>query len=252
MILFDDNTINKIGNGNRIYLGSNLIYQLFKESEADEVYSLPDIPFIFNFNAKNYVDGVIPYTEGAVFKNDLVLDSTNRVKIYDDHIVLWTNKFDFMYVDAESNPLNRLNGEPLTIIAKVRNPQNSTLHLLSNRAYNYNWMFRIFDKAWLHTSNFNIDETPNVQLDNSQPNIIAIRCLVNGTGYGVNYTTGDIGNRINVKYGIFSDGFSIFGGGANTLDGENFNQGEFYWIYVSTEQLTDEQIQQVINYNENM
>jgi hypothetical protein len=260
MTYLGDNKINKIGNSNRVYLGDSLIYQLFVKTdepiipdEPDGEYKLPDIPFFFNFNTKNYADGVIPNADGALFNEDLIFNTVDGLDVYDDHIIFNSNSyFGKKYNSTSENPLNRRNGEPLTIIAKVRNPYNNELHLLANRAYDYNWMFRIFNYAWLHTSQGDMYSCPNVPLDSTQPNIVAIRCLTDGYGYGYNYTTGEQGETINVDYGGDSDGFGIFRGFADGDESETFIGGEFYWLYVSTEQLTDEQIQQVINYNENM
>lgn len=254
MIYFGNNIINKIGNSNRIYLGDRLIYQLLQQPEEQE-YKLPDIPFFFNFNAKNYVDGIIPNTEGSIFGEDLIFNTVDGLDVYNDHLVFEGAVFyskDYGFLNASKNPLNRTNGQPLTIIAKVQNPTNSNLHLFANRNNDYNFMFRISDTAWLHTSQGDKNSVPNVQLDNSQPNIVAIRCLTDGYGYGENYTTNTIGEMKEVNYGGKSNGWALFSGYANSTGGETFINGHFYWIYVSTEQLTDEQIQQVINYNENM
>lgn len=250
MIYKGNNIVNKIGNGNRIYLGNRLIYQLLQQAEE---YKLPDIPFFFNFNAKNYSNGIIPNTEGSIFGKDLIFSNVDGLDVYDDHLIFKSSSsFGTRYSNNSENPLNREYGEPLTIIAKVKNPNNNELHLLANRfSQSYNWMFRIYDYAWLHTSKGSIYNCPNVPLDSSQPNIVAIRCLNDGYGYGENYTTGQKGGKIEVNYGVASTGFGIFKGYADTEAGETFIGGEFYWIYVSTEQLTDEQIQQVIAYNEN-
>lgn len=250
MTYIGDNKIHKFGNGNRIYLGDRLIYQLLQQPEE---YKLPDIPFFFNFNAKNYSNGIIPNTEGSIFGKDLIFSNVDGLDVYDDHLIFKSSSsFGTRYSNNSKNPLNREYGEPLTIIAKVKNPNNNELHLLANRfSQSYNWMFRIYDYAWLHTSEGDIHSCPNVQVDSSQPNIVAIRCLTDGTGYGYNYTTGEQGETMDVNYGVASNGFGIFKGYADTEAGETFIDGEFYWIYVSTEQLTDEQIQQVIAYNEN-
>lgn len=251
MIYKGSDIVNKISNGNRIYLGNRLIYQLLQQSEE---YKLPDVAFIFNYNAKNYIDGFIPNANGALFNEDLVFNTVDGLDVYDDHIYFNSScSFGKNYGYLNINPLNRSNGQPLTLIAKVRNPYNNELHLLANRSNSskYNWMFRIYDYAWLHTSAGNMHDSPNVPLDSSQPNIVAIRCLTDGTGYGYNYTTGEQGEIIDVNYGSVSNGFGIFKGYADSEEGETFVDGEFYWLYVSTEQLTDEQIQQVIAYNEN-
>ena len=265
MTYLGDNKIHKFGNSNRMYLGDRLIYQLLTkpiiddgggddvgdDNESVSGEGLPNIPFIFNFNAKNYSNGVIPNSEGSIFGEDLIFDSTDGLDVYDDHLVFNSScTYGKTYNSVDENPLNRDYGQPLTIIAKVQNPYNSELHLLANRLWGYNWMFRIYDKAWLHTSQGEMYYCPNVPLDSTQPNIVAIRCLTDGTGYGYNYTTGEQGETMNVDYGGQSDGFGIFKGYAEGDMGETFTNGEFYWIYVSTEQLTDEQIQQVIIYNE--
>lgn len=263
MTYLGENKIHKIGNNNRLYWGDRLIYQLLVKTdepiipdepeEPDGEYQLPDVAFIFNYNAKNYSNGVIPTADGSIFNESLIFDTVDGLDVYDDHLIFNGYCFFGKIYDSESkNPLNREYGEPLTIIAKVRNPNNLELHLLANRCSNYNWMFRIYDTAWLHTIEGDMPICPNVPLDSSQPNIVAIRCLTDGYGYGYNYTTGEQGEKKEVNYGGTSDGFAIFRGYADIDGGEYFIGGEFYWIYVSTEQLTDEQIQQVINYNENM
>lgn len=263
MTYLGNNKIHKIGNRNRLYWGDRLIYQLLVKTdepiipdepeEPDGEYQLPDVAFIFNYNAKNYSNGVIPTADGSIFGEDLIFNTVDGLDVYDDHLIFNGNcSFGKIYDSISENPLNRNYGEPLTIIAKVRNLTNNELHLLANRSSDYNWMFRIYDTAWLHTSEGFMSNCPNVPLDSSQPNIVAIRCLTDGTGYGYNYTTGEQGETKEVNYGGQSDGFAIFRGYTDSEAGEYFIDGEFYWLYVSTEQLTDEQIQQVINYNENM
>lgn len=265
MTYLGDNKIHKFGNGNRVYLGNSLVYQLLVKTnepiipdepeEPDGEYQLPNVPFIFNYNAKNYSNGVIPTADGSIFNESLIFETVDGLDVYDDHLIFnGYCSFGKIYDSESKNPLNREYGEPLTIIAKVRNPYDNELqlHLLANRCSNYNWMFRIYDTAWLHTIEGDMPICPNVPLDSSQPNIVAIRCLTDGTGYGYNYTTGEQGEKKEVNYGGTSDGFAIFRGYADIDGGEYFIGGEFYWIYVSTEQLTDEQIQQVIAYNENI
>ena len=250
MIYLGENKINKIGNGNRVYVGSNLIYQHIIDSSepSTPTLSLPDVPFFFNYNAKDYADGVIPNADGAEFGEDLVIAP---LSVGSNYIKLDTYSFDKAYDTEAQNPINRSGNDPLTIITKTKGLQGKTLHLLSNRNGGYNYMLRVGgNNIWLHTLNSSQTSSINVPFDFSQPNICAIRCLNDGYGYAENYTTNEVGPMKQTKWSEVSRGFSLFGGGTSGLY-ENFLNGEFYWIYITTEQLTDEQIQQVINFNEN-
>jgi hypothetical protein len=66
MIYLNKNIINKIGNSNRLYYNGSIVYQSYTtggEPDTPDIpdgdYSLPDVPFMFNYNARDYVDGVI-------------------------------------------------------------------------------------------------------------------------------------------------------------------------------------------------
>ena len=251
MIYLGENKINKIGNGNRVYVGTNLIYQHIIDSSepSTPTLSLPDVPFFFNYNAKDYADGVIPNADGAEFGENLIITPQS---FNGDNIVAGMDYFIKEYKTNADNPLNRSNNEPLTIITKVNGIKGQTLHLFANRyTGGYNYMLRVGgDNIWLHTLNSNQTKSINVPFDFSQPNICAIRCLNDGYGYAENYTTNEVGPMKQTKWGSTVNGFAVLGGGEKGL-GERFVGGTFYWIYVSKEQLTDEQIQQVINFNEN-
>ena len=251
MIYLGENEINKIGNGNRVYVGTNLIYQHIIDSSepSTPTLSLPDVPFFFNFNAKDYADGVIPNADGAEFEEDMTVEP---ISFNGDNIVVGMDYFIKEYSSASENPLNRSGNDTLTIVTKVNGQKGQTLHLFANRyTGGYNYMLRVGgDNIWLHTLNSNQTKSINVPFDFSQPNICAIRCLNDGYGYAENYTTNEVGPMKQTKWGSTVNGFAILGGGEETLY-EYFRNGTFYWIYVSKEQLTDEQIQQVINFNEN-
>lgn len=251
MIYLGENKINKIGNGNRVYVGSNLIYQHIIDSSepSTPTLSLPDVPFFFNFNAKDYADGVIPNADGAEFGENLIITPQS---FNGDNIVAGMDYFIKEYKTNADNPLNRSNNEPLTIITKVNGIKGQTLHLFANRyTGGYNYMLRVGgNNIWLHTLNSSQTSSINVPFDFSQPNICAIRCLNDGYGYAENYTTNEVGPMKETKWGSTVYGFAVLGGGEKSLS-ERFVGGTFYWIYVSKEQLTDEQIQQVINFNEN-
>ena len=62
--------------------------------------------------------------------------------------------------------------------------------------------------------------------------------------------TNDGGYSGNFGYGDYYDGGSMFCDYL-THNGE-FWKGDLYWVYMTQEVLTDEQVQQVIDYNENL
>lgn len=256
MIYLNSNIINKIGNSNRLYYNGDIVYQGYTTgggSTGD--YSLPDVPFMFNYNAKNYSNGVIPNAAGALFEYDCTLSNTNVVDYYGDYLTFNADgNFSHNFSSTSNNPFNRSGNEPMTIICKSKIPTDTEQHILANRGGSWNWMVRIGDtynninQAWLHTSKSSAGNNMiRVPITVDVPNIVAFRCLNDGNGYAQNYTTGEIGATTRTGWGSNSNEINFFDGG---YSGEIF-LGDFYWMYCSLEQLTDEQIQQVIEYNEN-
>lgn len=256
MIYLNSNIINKIGNSNRLYYNGSIVYQGYATGgDAPDIpdgeYSLPDVPFMFNYNAKNYSNGVIHNAAGALFEYDCTLSNTNVVDYYGDYLTFNADgNFSHIFGNNTDNPFNRTGNDPLTIVMKTRTSNiGSDNHPLANRGVSrYNWMCRIGDGyQWLHTNNNSYSNSIAVPYTYGSENIVAIRCLNDGNGYAQNYTTGEIGNITSTDWGNTCNEINIFDGG---YSGEIF-LGDFYWMYCSLEQLTDEQIQQVIEYNEN-
>lgn len=251
MIYLNSNVINKIGNSNRLYYNGSIVYQGYTTgggSTGD--YSLPDVPFMFNYNARNYSNGVIPNAAGALFEYDCTLSNKNVVDYYGDYLTFnGDGNFSLNYSSSSNNPFNRSGNQPMTIIMKTRTVNNvGNNHPLANRGSSYNWMCRISNGyQWLHTSKLSYSTAISVPYTYRSENIVAIRCLNDGNGFAQNYTTGEIGNITSTSWGSASNEINFFDGG---YSGEIF-LGDFYWMYCSLEQLTDEQIQQVIEYNEN-
>lgn len=253
MIYLNSNIINKIGNSNRLYYNGSIVYQSYTTgggSSGD--YSLPDVPFMFNYNAKNYSNGVIPNAAGALFEYDCTLSNKNVVDYYGVYLTFNADgNFSHTYSSSANNPFNRTGSQPMTIVMKTRTVNNGgDNHPLANRGtdYNYNWMARIGSGyQWLHTNNSYYSNAISVPYVYGAENIVAYRCLDNGKGYAQNYSTGVVGEIKNTNWGRSTNTINFFDGG---YSGEIF-LGDFYWMYCSLEQLTDEQIQQVIEYNEN-
>lgn len=269
MIYLNSDIINKIGNSNRLYYNGSIVYQSYTTGGEPVIpdipegdYSLPDVPFMFNYNARDYVDGVIPNADGALFNYNMVLNNPNVVVYNGDYIAVnGKSYFQYQYPSINENPFNcGSSNSQMTIIAKVRtNREDGQIHLFANRSDTggyggtYNWMLRIggsCDVAWLHTSDYNnCSNTVRVPITYDQPNIFAIRLLSDNKGYGQNYTLNEVDEVRDAGFTdySYSSRIAILNG---SYSGENFF-GDFYWLYCSKEQLTDEQIQQVIEYNEN-
>lgn len=263
MLYNGNSVIFKIGNSNRMYFNGNVVYQGYSNKKT-----LPDVPFMFNYNAKNYSNGIITNTEGALFTEDMKLTGLSNVVPMGDYLEIngfspYTYRFD----SVDANPFNRSsNNSKLTIISKCSTPSGD-FNIFANRSnslcydgdgklwsakggtYNFMWRQGNVAGAYLHTQNAAYTAL-NVDCDLNKPNIIAVRCTDGDMGYIQNYTTGVIGETGSVGFGTNrgASRFQILGG---SVDRENF-LGEFYWLYVSLEELTDEQIQQVIDYNEGL
>lgn len=256
MIYLNRNIINKIGNSNRLYYNGSIVYQGYttggdEPDIPDSEYSLPDVPFMFNFNAKQYNNGVMSNANGALFAYDCTLSDTSVVDYNGDYLTFnGDGNFSYRYSNDADNPFNRSGDDPLTIIMKTRTVNiGGDNHPLANRgdSSGYNWMCRIGDGyQWLHTQNNSYSNSIAVPYVYGNENIVAIRCLNDGNGYAQNYTTGESGDIIMTDWGSASDEINFFDGG---FFSEIF-LGDFYWVYCSLEQLTDEQIKQVIEYNE--
>lgn len=256
MIYLNRNIINKIGNSNRLYYNGSIVYQGYttggdEPDIPDSEYSLPDVPFMFNFNAKQYNNGVMPNANGALFAYDCTLSDTSVVDYNGDYLTFnGDGNFSYRYSNDADNPFNRTGNDPLTIVMKTRTSNiGSDNHPLANRGVlHYNWMCRIGDGyQWLHTYNNSYSNSIAVPYTYDSENIVAIRCLNDGNGYAQNYTTGEYGDIVMTSWGNACNEINIFDGGYSV---EIF-LGDFYWMYCSLEQLTDEQIKQVIEYNEN-
>ena len=100
----------------------------------------------------------------------------------------------------------------------------------------------------LHTS----DSSFLNMIPQSDPYILLVRIKADGSSErSVLDANGNVLQTVtasNVSWGSSTTGVSFFSGrvGGN----ENFD-GIFYWMYLSNEALTDAEVQQVINYNEN-
>lgn len=226
-------------------------------------HSLPDVPFSLNYNAKQYIASAftIPQTVGQLQNVDAVCNyGYNIVDHSSDGYISITGNTRMILSGNNGTYLNRFNtesGAAMTIISKAVNKVNSNANnsLLTNRRRgtieNINWMWRqYYNKMILH----GMTDAAQIPCSSSVPNIIAVRTYYdNGTKIYYNNITQNtstspesfeyIGNGIDNGGSMFCD---------YSDNNDEFWEGDFYWIYMSQTTLTDEQIQQVIDYNENL
>ena len=118
--------------------------------------------------------------------------------------------------------------------------------MFANRDNNYNWMYRCYNN---HLTLHGSSETGQIAVT-TQPVIESVR--VNSTSPMLtynNYTDSTSSTTDSFSYGSTSTGKVALFQGYGTSTGEDF-VGDFYWVYMSQNTLTDEQVQQVIAYNE--
>lgn len=222
--------------------------------------SLPSNTFLCNYNAKDYIPSAhtIPQTQGQQFNQDLVLNA-NPSAYTENSIILNGQYYEYAFANAASNIFTRTGNQPLTIVAKLKKGIDTTgahsLFSCRTRSYMNYVLFNPANNSGNDMVYIQVNPTepfstcPKIIIT-TEPNIFALRVTTGGTGFGVSYTDNQTfptnpvtwGSNNPEKIGFFKD---TYGSG-------NFEawRGEFYWMYISAEELTDAEIQKVIKYNE--
>lgn len=207
--------------------------------------TLPDIPFTVNYNAKNYDASTKTFakTEGQLANTDVKVNGNGTLTAHDGYVTVSSGSRGI--ISGYDDYFNRTNTTPnLTIISKQRTEGNNC-HLFANRTSNYNWMYRPYSfKLTLHGA-FTEEGSIGVM---TQPVIESVRVDSNKVVTYNNYTDNTSNTVSDFSYGSTNGSVALFAGYTD-LDDEWF-VGDFYWIYMSQNTLTDEQVQEVINYNE--
>ena len=214
--------------------------------------TLPDVPFTLNYNAKDYDASThtIPYTEGALNAIDAVITGTTANIIdhsSDGYIELTGSTSTAIRALVGTTNFSRSSSSPnITIICKAYTPGSSTEgNILSNRKESYNWMYR--HKSSILTFH-GTSEQGSIAVSNTEPNTCSIRIDSSRLLTYNNWTKNTTSTYSNFNYGSNSNGGALFSGYYTTSS--EMWKGVFYWIYMSLNTLTDEQVQQVIAYNE--
>lgn len=208
--------------------------------------------FMFNYNAKQYDSTTRAFskTYGQLFDEDLVLDEAPTSYNSDSvSFVGSTARMDKTYSWSSANPFNRDNStnKTFTMVYKVGSFTSGSKNLFANRdATQYNYMAR---GSCLHTSNSSfLNMTPQ-----SDPYILLVRIKADGSSErSVLDASGNVLQTVtdsSVSWGYSTSGVSFFSG---QVGGGEYFDGIFYWMYLSNEALSDAEVQQVIDYNENL
>ena len=205
--------------------------------------TLPNVPFTVNYNAKNYDASTKTFakTEGQLANTDVTVSGT--LTAHDGYVTVSSGSRGV--ISGYDDYFNRANATPnLTIISKQRT-EGQNCHMFANRSSNFNWMYRPYSsRLTLHGG---ATEQGSLAVT-TQPVIESVRVdSKRGVTYN-NYTDNTSNTVSGFNYGSTNGSVALFAGYTG-LNGEWF-VGDFYWIYMSQSTLTDEQVQEVINYNE--
>lgn len=204
--------------------------------------TLPNVPFTVNYNAKNYDASTKTFakTEGQLANTDVTVNGT--LTAHDGYVTV--SRSSRGIISGYDDYFNRTNSTPnLTIISKQRTEGNNC-HLFANRSSNFNWMYRPYSSVLiLHGTS----ETGNLAVT-TQPVIESVRVYSDRSLTSNNYTDNTSSTVYDFNYGQTNGSVALFAGYTN--NNTEWFSGDFYWIYMSQNTLTDEQVQEVINYNE--
>lgn len=255
MIKVNDNEVIKWAAGsqpiNRAYDGDNLIFPGISGSAPA---ALP-ADFVFNFNARDYdpQTRTIPAENGALETNAFILGA-DPVAVSADSLTIDSYSNNSMVAQISSGKtqyysIDGTNNREATWIFKYsRSGDGSYCHFLSNRYMfsNYNWMVRAYDDMIKLHDNTERDPCPV----STYPCTAVIRIADDGTTTIQDITDGTACTPYTFDYGRANATPTFFAGYYGGGGGEYF-QGMFYWCFYANRCLTDDEVTQVIDYNEN-
>ena len=211
---------------------------------------LPNVSYLCNYNAADFDESTQTFYRsetGQTFDNDITLMGSDTATKSSNFVTIPRTKYKtFTFADAASNPFNGWNnstGMSYTFVYKVRwNYLSSACNVISNRdtSSNINWCVR---NNIFHTS----DENFLKFIVNANPSTMVVRVDADANAERKCIETNQSATGT-CSYGPQTKYVNFFTGYANRAN-EPLN-GDFYWLYVSREYLTDAQVQQVIDYNE--
>lgn len=226
--------------------------EMIESASTDCSHILPDVSFSVNYNAKTYNSSTRTFvkTYGQLVDVDAVISGSPSIVVNGNYITYSGNSGnDGAFISGYQQYFNRSSSNPtLTIVAKCKT-DGRNCHLFANRYNSYNWMFRPYnDHLTLHGTS----ETGSIALNSETANVMSARVNSQSQVYYNNWSDNTSTSPVSFDYGgENNEQVGLFNGYAGFSTGEYF-VGDFYWIYVSQNELTDAQILQVIDYNENL
>ena len=214
------------------------------------VPALP-VPFMFDYNAKDFsvTERAFINAAGAQWHQNMALNGSG-FRVGESYVHINQGIYaGYQFPSREENPFNRRGMDELTIIAKVKGERSDQFSIFANRSEtsDYNFMFREGDNGtryfYLHDSRA-FGSATSVTVS-TLPNIVVAR-VGGGKVQLQSITDGVQGLSQPVSWGGESDAVYLFHGGC----GDEYWTGDFYWIYLSLRALSDEEIKQVVDYNE--
>ena len=226
---------------NKMYIGDTLVFP-----KNGSNISLPT-PFNLNLNAKEFdsVNNTFPNAESADIPVGITISGSPTV--HSDYITVPDGCWG--QLAGYQNNFNLSSNDDMTVIFKVTPTSQSNYgNILANRGNSYNWMARCDqrNKAYLHggSSYMNISvtvsATPNIVVMRVSGGTLTVQSITDNTT-----STGSWSPGTTNSYGV-----ALFSGYYDHY-GEQFI-GDFYWLYQAKRCLTDDEVQEVINYNENL
>lgn len=243
---------------------------------ASQSTGLPDKSFVFNYNAKNFDQSTftIANESDGTLQQDMVWSATtstvrNNIVLSDDHISVPMSAFSrFDFSSTGANPMNITDAAPsLTMLMKVRvtgaeTSAGQSAPMTGDASYNifctrdnsnYNLMWRTNNKSWIICGGAGYDASPN-SVPVATATTITLLLRINNKQVEIKNLTAGTSNTpftptFNQPTSLFSF-FASFYNSGNPL--KEKTTGDFYWTYASREVLTDDEVQQVVHYNDNL
>lgn len=236
-------------------------------SQAKYVSGLPS-GTVINYNAKDYVSSTytIPNYSGASYSGNMIWCATtttirNNIVFNTDHLEIPLSAYaGFNFSTKAENMFNITTSQPnMTIVFKtVRDGGgNNFIANRSSGSTGLNWLLRIAEnpnRIFFQTASAN-SSVPSAATytDKTQPMIVAV--IINNRQITIKNITDNVTNTPfttswNNAGSLRTTWFATRHQSSATTIGEAMS-GDYYWTYMTKRVLTDDEILQVIDYNEN-
>lgn len=226
---------------NKMYIGDTLVFP-----KNGSNITLPT-PFNLNLNAKEFdsVNNTFPNAESADIPVGITISGSPTV--HSDYISVSSDCWG--QLSGYQDNFNISSNDEMTVIFKVTPTNQSNYgNVLANRYSSYNWMARCDQnsKAYLHgrssydSISVTASATPNIVVMRVSGGTLTVQSVTDNTSKSGTWQPGNTNNQ---GIGMFSGKY-----GQHT---EQFI-GDFYWLYQAKRYLTDDEVEDVITYNENL